>query len=720
MLEQLRSRLAAAIAPKQASATSMDVESLYKALLFRAPPSRTMPELIAGYRRVPEFRAVISKIADHVASVSWRLYVVRGSNGKARRVRAGSMADASSRRKMLAGYKRTGELEEITEHPMANLFDRANPVMSGFAARRLCQIHLDVVGETTSILTRNALRVPEAYWPIPPSWVIPPERYGDSFEIRIRGKSIRIDPEDMLWIRDLNPAEPYGRGSGVGESLGDELDISEYSAGYVKSFFYNSGKPELLIGIEGADETVLREAKQRYEEEHRGWRRAHRPFFIDGAHINVKELTSKFDDMQVVELKGAVRDTFVNTVGIPPEVLGILTNSNRATIREALRMFVTEVVVPRLERHRDEFQHSLAPIYDNRLIVDYDNPIPVDQEDQQAAMKSASWAATRGEWRESMGLEHRGEIDEVHAVPVNILFQRPSDVAASSGDVIPAVDERSRVAPALTKAGESDVENVLTGLRPDRLTYELDPIWRTQIDAWGATVLAELGVGMSFDMLNPLVVSHLEEFATNRIEDLVDQTTRNALRTQLVEGVRAGEGVRELSARVRSVFDAADKYRARTIARTEVNSSANFASWSAYKQSGVVEKRGWLTTRDGAERDAHGAVKEPYEVPIDEPFIVGGERLMYPGDPSGSAWNVINCRCGDYPVTAQPKSAEQRDALWRVFDRKLIPWETAAIAALQRGFHHQLRDVLSELDRVFRPRSVMDTFGKSPPGIVLM
>jgi len=31
---------------------------------------------------------------------------------------------------------------------------------------------------------------------------------------------------------------------------------------------------------------------------------------------------------------------------------------------------------------------------------------------------------------------------------------------------------------------------------------------------------------------------------------------------------------------------------------------------------------------------------------MDQPFIVDGESLDYPGDPSGSAANVINCRCG--------------------------------------------------------------------------
>jgi hypothetical protein len=42
------------------------------------------------------------------------------------------------------------------------------------------------------------------------------------------------------------------------------------------------------------------------------------------------------------------------------------------------------------------------------------------------------------------------------------------------------------------------------------------------------------------------------------------------------------------------------------------------------------------------------------------PFLVGGEPLQFPGDPSGSTWNIINCRCtvialiGDEPLPGEP------------------------------------------------------------------
>jgi uncharacterized protein with gpF-like domain len=55
-------------------------------------------------------------------------------------------------------------------------------------------------------------------------------------------------------------------------------------------------------------------------------------------------------------------------------------------------------------------------------------------------------------------------------------------------------------------------------------------------------------------------------------------------------------------------------------------------------------RREWIAASGERTRSSHNAA-DGQTVGMDEPFIIGGESLDYPGDPSGSADNVINCRC---------------------------------------------------------------------------
>ena len=55
-------------------------------------------------------------------------------------------------------------------------------------------------------------------------------------------------------------------------------------------------------------------------------------------------------------------------------------------------------------------------------------------------------------------------------------------------------------------------------------------------------------------------------------------------------------------------------------------------------------KKTWLGSDDPNTREGHHS-SEVESVPYDQPFIVNGEPLMYPGDPAASPWNKINCRC---------------------------------------------------------------------------
>jgi uncharacterized protein with gpF-like domain len=59
-------------------------------------------------------------------------------------------------------------------------------------------------------------------------------------------------------------------------------------------------------------------------------------------------------------------------------------------------------------------------------------------------------------------------------------------------------------------------------------------------------------------------------------------------------------------------------------------------------------KREWVSSMDDRTRDEPGAdhvAADGQIVGMKEPFTVSGERLMFPGDPAGSAANVIACRC---------------------------------------------------------------------------
>ena len=114
----------------------------------------------------------------------------------------------------------------------------------------------------------------------------------------------------------------------------------------------------------------------------------------------------------------------------------------------------------------------------------------------------------------------------------------------------------------------------------------------------------------------------------------------------LAQGIVQGLSYREIAKKVDEVFNVGYK-RALTLARTEahrIRETASFEKAMEAASIGIPVEKMWSANFDEKTREAHGEA-DGQIVPIDEPFIVNGERLMFPGDPSGSAANVINCRC---------------------------------------------------------------------------
>lgn len=170
--------------------------------------------------------------------------------------------------------------------------------------------------------------------------------------------------------------------------------------------------------------------------------------------------------------------------------------------------------------------------------------------------------------------------------------------------------------------------------------------------------VAALGADFASGWTSVVNVEAVEYARTvpNRMKDVGDHLWNN-LRQDVVKAIETGD-VRDRLAKTLQETGDFSRRRAMVIARTEVIGAYNagsFAGGAALGEFGPVEKY-WGTGLDERVRPEHAAA-EGQTVPFALPFVVGGEQLMYPGDQSGSPWNVIMCRCSMfelYPGDSRP------------------------------------------------------------------
>ncbi len=154
------------------------------------------------------------------------------------------------------------------------------------------------------------------------------------------------------------------------------------------------------------------------------------------------------------------------------------------------------------------------------------------------------------------------------------------------------------------------------------------------------------------ETLEDIWMQRLKEFvvleAKERIEGVITFSVEEVKKV-LEEGIQEGYGIEKIARNIQS-SNGMSRVRARRIARTEIVSASNEGSMVGARATSLNLQKEWLSTQDGRTRtfvDSNWShVQADGEtVGMDEMFEDTGEPLKYPGDPSGSAGNVINCRC---------------------------------------------------------------------------
>ena len=255
------------------------------------------------------------------------------------------------------------------------------------------------------------------------------------YTIRSRDGLQRLVPvADMFIVRQLNPLDPYGRGLGDAEPVADEIETDEYMAKWAKKFFFNDATPPVLMSAPGITKDEYDRFTAAWNDRHRGVGNSHKMGIIP-RDVTVNKLVDSQREMDYTESRKDLRDAVNAHFGVPPEILGIVENSNRATATQAKIIYAENVLTPRLLARQDAINAQLLPFWGEDLLWEYDDIVPEDTE-FRLQMSNAGLSGSAmlvDEWREQNGFDPLPNgAGQVLFVPYASLPTRPEELTESA------------------------------------------------------------------------------------------------------------------------------------------------------------------------------------------------------------------------------------------------------------------------------------------------
>lgn len=219
-------------------------------------------------------------------------------------------------------------------------------------------------------------------------------------------------------------------------------------------------------------------------------------------------------------------------------------------------------------------------------------------------------------------------------------------------DLVKKVLAHARIDPAEATAltasvSPSDLKIILALWQKEidnGITPRMAAWYREQFDIASGLLPNEVNVFLGPNVRDVRAAAYVKR-VRNRlvgIGDTMYERATDALRTSL----ETGEGAAKAATRVADVLQVSAA-RATTIARTEAAGAVSGADQGVAQElhtAGIVTRKTWLATSDERTRESHSDA-DGQSVDVNQPFDVGGEEIMYPGDPDGEAGEVVNCRC---------------------------------------------------------------------------
>jgi len=508
------------------------------------------------------------------------------------------------------------------------------------------------------------------------------------FRYRTNSGTIEYNPLEIIFLRYPHPFlnfEGYGRLQAILEDLNIQIDVKR-----IMREILSRSVPRQAITVE--DYTYASKIKEVLTLSRL---QSSIPILPKANSIPLERTPQ---ELQIIEINKAIRDTILQEFGVPPSIVGVYQDVNRANALASEQTFIRNTISPRVK-----FIEQFLNIELVKEVLNLDGWLELKipyQYDEDLELKKIevylrNGVMTINEVRAIEGLAPMPWGDHPILLPwgghpympasfIPLSFSGQAN-QKTKGSIIEhnqkktindiheknwysTVKSMSKTEPQLVREWKTifkmQREEILSKFLGIKNFYGLNK----QIDQFIISILngvseereeqirellSELyqertnAFAMVYDLTPPQVSPALINAVMNRTIkiELVNEATVRELREAIQESIMEGESVDELAQRINGIFDFYEEYRAVRIARTELIGVSNMASLDTM-MANDVESKEWFTALDELVRPSHRALHGQVRR-INEKFYspVTGAELLYPGDPEADPGEVINCRC---------------------------------------------------------------------------
>lgn len=600
--------------------------------------------------------------------------------------------------------------QEIKKHKLIDLMRRPNPYEGQFAFMERSISFFELSGNSYIERVGPNPGLPRELYALRPDRVkvLPGDKLGlvKGYEYSGGGEKEEFFDGEILHVKSFHPLDDWYGLSPI-EVAGRGIDISNMALEWNNKLLLNDARPSgALVTEKGLDDEQRDRLKEDIRTEYGGFENAGRPLLLE-AGMKWEQMSLGPKEMDWLNLDKVTLRKICTVFNIAPELMGDTEQKKFSNYQEARKALYMEVALPLMDFFRDEFNNWLTPKFGDNLRLDYNrDAIKALQEEAVKVydrMAKAYWLSIDEKRKECGFEEDPSGNGGVILVPLN--FIPVSDIVSEGGrgekaedklsfwqvkarkkllwlHFMKRVEMKERVLynpiKAYLRNQAHEVKKAFAQAR-DMVSIDINAVFNVDkhaekyarkfnnyyVDAvqkaGEAGIQASQGKLMDLDLEEKqeeeifIITTEIRKQLTEMILESgtkIAKTTLTKIERMMERALKENWTVEEFTQNIWERLDGLALSRSRRIANTEMGKVENWAQLEGYKQSEMVELKGWLSAFLPTTRDTHAEADHYYSenpIPLADAFEVGGELLQYPGDPSGSPSNVIECKCATYP-----------------------------------------------------------------------